>query len=481
MLYIRSGLPPEYQSDILRWMRNHLTFTLCHFTAFAVSVGVFAAGFRPTVIRTLSPRTRRNALITLGLVLAGFTVGTTLDALTNPIEPYELRGAALERAICLERWLRGIEVNPRPECAADIPDESAFAAAGLTVEERRKRVGEAAEEAYNRLVKPRLTGPPANYWSTLNAVALANYTVTLSIALYCGLLFWYGWVLYAVRPAIKFGEATRALRVWSRLDSPPEYLRSDRAERREGVTDSTEKGYFMIASWLDYAERPGMEYGEFKVIHEKVLLSFVLLLAWFPLRIYTTWYQNVYWHGGGLDKYPAFWVMALLAVIFAALLVYLAFFRDPVSPGTRAVCLALVLPILLFVPVAFSTQYAAGLFELVSQYVTQNFATFFVSFAVLAAAIWASVFSLDDLGGSRLRALPSREPTLDDRPLVDCLIKGFDGDFALCQAEFMGISLTIEIQKDILRAYGIGTRFQLRLPDEGSPQAKDVIPPFPAL
>jgi ABC-type multidrug transport system fused ATPase/permease subunit len=52
---------------------------------------------------------------------------------------------------------------------------------------------------------------------------------------------------------------------------------------------------------------------------DKLILVFLLLLTWFPLRLQTEWYQNHFHRDKWLRSYPAFWVLAVLA--FVALIV----------------------------------------------------------------------------------------------------------------------------------------------------------------
>jgi hypothetical protein len=50
----------------------------------------------------------------------------------------------------------------------------------------------------------------------------------------------------------------------------------------------------------------------------KLVMVYLLLLTWFPLRLHTEWYQNYFHKKDWLRTYPAFWLLAFLA--FAVLI-----------------------------------------------------------------------------------------------------------------------------------------------------------------
>jgi hypothetical protein len=62
---------------------------------------------------------------------------------------------------------------------------------------------------------------------------------------------------------------------------------------------------------------------EFKVYHHvdlgranesQLLLIYLLLITWFPMRLHTEWYQNYFHKRDWLSSYPAFWLLATLAL-----------------------------------------------------------------------------------------------------------------------------------------------------------------------
>jgi len=69
---------------------------------------------------------------------------------------------------------------------------------------------------------------------------------------------------------------------------------------------------------------------EFKLNHggslgnggeDKLVLIFILLVTWFPLRLHTEWYQNYFHKKDWLKSYPAFWLLAFLAFALLVLVV----------------------------------------------------------------------------------------------------------------------------------------------------------------
>lgn len=59
----------------------------------------------------------------------------------------------------------------------------------------------------------------------------------------------------------------------------------------------------------------------------KLVLVYILLLTWFPLRLHTEWYQNYFHKKNWLKSYPAFWLLAFLAFALLVLIVLI------VKPG----------------------------------------------------------------------------------------------------------------------------------------------------
>lgn len=54
---------------------------------------------------------------------------------------------------------------------------------------------------------------------------------------------------------------------------------------------------------------------------DKLVLILILLLTWFPLRLHTEWYQNYFHKKDWLKSYPAFWLLAFLAVALLVLVI----------------------------------------------------------------------------------------------------------------------------------------------------------------
>jgi len=59
----------------------------------------------------------------------------------------------------------------------------------------------------------------------------------------------------------------------------------------------------------------------------KLVLVYILLLTWFPLRLHTEWYQNYFHKKDWLKSYPAFWLLAFLAFAVLVLIILI------VKPG----------------------------------------------------------------------------------------------------------------------------------------------------
>jgi len=57
----------------------------------------------------------------------------------------------------------------------------------------------------------------------------------------------------------------------------------------------------------------------------KLVLVYLLLLTWFPLRLHTEWYQNYFHKKDWLRSYPAFWLLAVLG--FAVLVLIVLIFK----------------------------------------------------------------------------------------------------------------------------------------------------------
>jgi hypothetical protein len=53
----------------------------------------------------------------------------------------------------------------------------------------------------------------------------------------------------------------------------------------------------------------------------RLVLVYILLLTWFPLRLHTEWYQNYFHKKDWLKTYPAFWLLAFLAFAILILVI----------------------------------------------------------------------------------------------------------------------------------------------------------------
>lgn len=63
----------------------------------------------------------------------------------------------------------------------------------------------------------------------------------------------------------------------------------------------------------------GQELGD--ASKNKLVLVYLLLLTWFPLRLHTEWYQNYFHKKDWLRSYPAFWLLAFLGFALLVLIV----------------------------------------------------------------------------------------------------------------------------------------------------------------
>ena len=120
---------------------------------------------------------------------------------------------------------------------------------------------------------------------------------------------------------------------------------------------------------------------------EKLVLIFVLLVSWFPMRLHTEWYQNEFHRQHWLRKYSAFWMLAFLAF---ALLLLVIFILKP--KGIIVLISAALMEALLAVIGKFKPEWlraVAYLLESVSfVYFLAMYLVFFVIVCAITSAIW---------------------------------------------------------------------------------------------
>lgn len=82
--------------------------------------------------------------------------------------------------------------------------------------------------------------------------------------------------------------------------------------------------FWYLIFLLEYTSHNGMQLEE--IDKNKLVLIFIILATWFPMRLHTEWYQNHFHRKHWLKEYPAFWTLSFLAF---ALLILIIFVLQP--------------------------------------------------------------------------------------------------------------------------------------------------------
>jgi hypothetical protein len=117
---------------------------------------------------------------------------------------------------------------------------------------------------------------------------------------------------------------------------------------------------------------------------EKLVLIFILLVSWFPMRLHTEWYQNEFHRPQWLRQYSAFWMLAFLA------LAYLLFVILILKPkGTIFLVIAALMQALLAAIGKFKPDWLRSLGYFLSSLPFVYFVAVYLVFLVIVCATTA--------------------------------------------------------------------------------------------
>ena len=120
---------------------------------------------------------------------------------------------------------------------------------------------------------------------------------------------------------------------------------------------------------------------------EKLVVIFVLLVSWFPMRLHTEWYQNHFHRKHWLRKYSAFWMLAFLA--FAYLLLVILILKPK---GVIVLILVALMEALLATIGKFKPEWLRSLSDLLASlpfiYFVAMYLVFFVIVGAITSTIW---------------------------------------------------------------------------------------------
>lgn len=120
---------------------------------------------------------------------------------------------------------------------------------------------------------------------------------------------------------------------------------------------------------------------------EKLILIFVLLLSWFPMRLHTEWYQNHFYRKHWLRSYAAFWMLAFLALAYLLLVIIILKPKEVI-----VLILVAVMEVLLVTIGKFKPEWLRSLAELLESlpliYFVAIYLVFFVIVSAITSAIW---------------------------------------------------------------------------------------------
>jgi hypothetical protein len=120
---------------------------------------------------------------------------------------------------------------------------------------------------------------------------------------------------------------------------------------------------------------------------EKLVLIFVLLVSWFPMRLHTEWYQNHFHRKHWLRNYSAFWMLAFLALAYLSLVILI------LKPkGVIVLILVALMEAALAVIGKFKPEWLRSVADLLESlpfvYFVAMFLVFFIIVSAITSAIW---------------------------------------------------------------------------------------------
>jgi hypothetical protein len=120
---------------------------------------------------------------------------------------------------------------------------------------------------------------------------------------------------------------------------------------------------------------------------ERLIVIFVLLMSWFPMRLHTEWYQNHFHRKHWLRRYSAFWMLAFLA--FAYLLLVILILRPK---GVIVLILVALMEALLATIGKFKPEWLRSLADLLASLPFVYFVAMYLVFFVIVGAITSTIW-----------------------------------------------------------------------------------------
>lgn len=122
---------------------------------------------------------------------------------------------------------------------------------------------------------------------------------------------------------------------------------------------------------------------------EKLILIFVLLVSWFPMRLHTEWYKNHFHRKHWLRRYSAFWMLAFLGLVYMLLVIFI------LKPkGVILAILVALMEVLLAVIGKFKPEWLRSLADLLVELPFVYFVAMFFVFFVIICAITSSIWKI---------------------------------------------------------------------------------------
>lgn len=122
---------------------------------------------------------------------------------------------------------------------------------------------------------------------------------------------------------------------------------------------------------------------------EKLIIIFVLLMSWFPMRLHTEWYQNHFHRKHWLRRYSAFWMLAFLALAYLLLVIFI------LKPqGIIVLILVALLEALLATIGKFKPEWLRSLADLLESLPFVYFVAIYLVFFIIVCAITSAIWSV---------------------------------------------------------------------------------------
>jgi hypothetical protein len=119
---------------------------------------------------------------------------------------------------------------------------------------------------------------------------------------------------------------------------------------------------------------------------QKLVLIFVLLVSWFPMRLHTEWYRNHFHRPHWLRKYSAFWLLTFLGLAYLFLVILI------LKPkGIIVLISAALMEALLAVIGKFKPEWLRSLAYLLESVPFVYFVAMYLVFFVIVSAIASAI------------------------------------------------------------------------------------------